>query len=251
MRALALTYHAVGDGPRPLCLDVETFERQADVLARSGAVALTATGLGRALASADPPESAVVVTFDDGIAGIADRAAPVLRAHGILATVFCVSRRLGGQNDWPSQPSWAPRLPLASAGELRELVAHGWEVGAHGTQHDRLDALEDDRLAGELRASRDELEQAIGVDVRAFAFPYGIVGGADGEALATAGYASAWTTRPGWCRPGADPFSLPRVDAHYLRSPRLLEHLLAGRAPGYLALRRAAGAMRRSLSGRA
>jgi len=247
---LALAYHAVGDGPAPLCLDAITFERHADILRRSGATALTATQLGEALMRSSLPERAVVITFDDGIAGVADVAAPLLERHGLVATVFCVSRYLGRDNAWPSQTPSTPRLALADTGELTELAERGWEIGAHGTAHEPLDRFTGDELRGELQSARSELESGLGVEVRAFAHPYGIVGAADGAALADAGYTTGWLTRPAWIDRHTEPLAVPRVDAHYVRSPRRLELLLGGRLPGYVSVRRWASSARRSVARR-
>lgn len=247
MQALVLTYHSIGEGPPPLCVPPALFERHAETIARSGVPALTVTELARGLHEGGLPPSAVVITFDDGFADTVEVAAPVLARHGLPATVFAVSGHLGASSDWRSQPAAAPRRTLADAKGLASLVRHGWEIGSHTTLHDPLGTWSAESLVDEGRRSREALERAVGVEIRSFAYPYGIVPPGAAAALADAGYLAACTTRIGVVRDGADPFLLPRVDAHYLRRPALLAAALCGRARPYLATRRVGSYARRRL----
>ena len=113
MTAVVLTYHAVEDGPAPLCIDPELFRAQLDCLLEVGAEALTISGLAACLRDGTLPARAVALTFDDGCASVARTAAPLLAERGLTATVFCVAGHLGGQNDWPTQPNGMPSLALA------------------------------------------------------------------------------------------------------------------------------------------
>src|SRR5205085_1888546 len=175
----------------------------------------TVSQLAGALARDELPARAVAITFDDGAASVASTAVPLLAERGLTATVFCVAGHLGGTSDWPTQPSAAPRLRLASAGELRGLVAAGFEIGSHGFRHAPLDTDDPAVLDRELRESRRVLEDAVGAEVRAFAYPYGVHSRAARD-LARETYAAACGTRLDLVRRGADRFDLPRVDAYYV-----------------------------------
>jgi peptidoglycan/xylan/chitin deacetylase (PgdA/CDA1 family) len=238
-RALLLTYHALEAGPAPLCVEPGLFARHLDAIVASGAEVLTVRELATALRAGRPPAHAVVITFDDGYASVAANAAPLLRERRIAATIFCVAGRLGGDSAWPSRARWAAARPLARAADLAMLVEAGWEVGSHGVQHD---VLSDPH---ELAESRALLEGATGADVRSFAYPYGVVPPGAADVLAAAGYDAACTAAAGVVDADADPFFLPRVDAHYVREPRVLRAVLAGRAGPYLRARAAAARMRR------
>lgn len=246
-RALILTYHVIGAGPPPLCIDPQLFARHVEVIAASGATVLTVSALADALRAGTLPERAVAITFDDGFADTVEIAAPLLRAHGLPATVFCVSGFVGSTNDWPSQPPAAPRRPLASAAALESLVGDGWEIGAHGVDHAPLDELNGPDLRIQLERSRDELERLLAVSVRAFAFPYGRLPRDAASMLATTGYVAGCTTSIATVRIGTEPRLLPRVDAHYLRHPRLLRRCLGSGGSPYLATRRAGAALRRAV----
>ena len=73
------------------------------------------------------PRGLVGITFDDGYVSVLEAALPELQRHGFTATMYIVSGRLGGSNDWDEGPRW----PLMSAGQIGELAAAGMEIGSH------------------------------------------------------------------------------------------------------------------------
>jgi peptidoglycan/xylan/chitin deacetylase (PgdA/CDA1 family) len=246
MTVLVLTYHAIEPGPPPLCLDEALFYRQLESIEGSGATALTISGLAASLARDDLPERAVAITFDDGFASLA-AAAPLLAEHGFPATAFCVAGHIGGASDWPSQPSWAPARPLASIELLRDLAASGLEIGCHGLRHEPLVGASASLLEREIVEARERLEQALGIAVLSFAYPYGVLSAAARALVEQSGYEAACTSRLRPVAATCDPYAIPRIDAHYLRSPERLARLLAGRDTLYLGARRVAARARRLL----
>jgi peptidoglycan/xylan/chitin deacetylase (PgdA/CDA1 family) len=244
---LILTYHAVEEGPPPLCIDPRLFAEHVRTIASAGAATMTVSELAAAVRAGDVPERAVAITFDDGCASVVEHAAPVLCAHGIPATVFCVAGRLGRENDWPSQPSRAPRLRLASADALALLAAAGWEMGSHGVEHSPLDGADNAVARREVVESRQLLEAALTTAVSSFAWPYGARPSPTAAGLIAETYDAACGGGPALVGRRADPLALPRVDAHYLRNPALLRRALTGSPGPYLALRGMASRLRRGL----
>ncbi|MFO0590336.1 MAG: polysaccharide deacetylase family protein [Polyangiaceae bacterium] len=59
----------------------------------------------------------------------------------------------------------------ASADELERLRARGFSIGAHGTEHERWTALDDDDLERAVRRSMDWLDRAVGAGVPCVAYP--------------------------------------------------------------------------------
>jgi peptidoglycan/xylan/chitin deacetylase (PgdA/CDA1 family) len=245
-RALILTYHAVERGSSPLCIEPARLAQHLDCIVASRRRVVTVGALAEAVREDGLPDGAVAITFDDAFASVALEAAPLVAERGLVATVFAVAGHLGGWSDWPSQPSRAPRLPLAGADELAELARRGWEIGSHGFDHVALDGAQPPTIHRELADSRRLLECAVQAPVRAFAYPYGVVPDGSRALLQEAGYAVACTTRLAPVADGADVFALPRVDAHYLRRPSLLQAVLAGKLDVYLRAR-AVGARARRL----
>ena len=195
MNAFAVVYHDIAAGPPPLCIEPELFGRHLESLAASGATLLTFSAFARALREGRLPPRPVCLTFDDGYASVADRAAPLLAEHGLPATVFCVAGYLGRTNDWPSQPRWVERRPLADANALAALAADGgFEIGAHGYDHEQNPA--GGALQREIVDARAALEQALGVPVATYAYPYGSPPSPEGRELVRRTYDAACTVEP-------------------------------------------------------
>jgi peptidoglycan/xylan/chitin deacetylase (PgdA/CDA1 family) len=245
--SLILTYHAIEPGPAPLCLEPELFATHLDLVAASGARVVGVTELGAAIRTGGPNERMVAITFDDGFASVASSAAPMLLARGLAATIYCVAGHVGGTNDWPSAHAGGHSSRLATAEELRSVSDSGLEVGSHGTTHAPLTADDPEVLEREIVDSRSTLESALDTPVESFAYPYGAGPSTAARRLVSETYAAACTTRLAVVDPRADVHALPRIDAHYLRSPSLLRRALEGSLGPYLLARRLGARARRAI----
>ena len=245
--ALILTYHAVEAGSSPLCVEPHVLRGQLDVLCELEAMTMTVSELAAALRAGELPPRAVALTFDDGCASAVRVAAPLLAERRQTATFFCVAGHLGGWNDWPTQPTGVPRLELATAGELGDLGALGFEIGAHGVEHMPLDRLPDTLARREIRESQTTLEEAIGTEVRSFAFPYGVSPSPVAGELVAELYDAACAATVRRVTATSNPFALPRVDAHYVRHPRVFRRVAVGGFDSYLRARGLAHGVRRRL----
>jgi peptidoglycan/xylan/chitin deacetylase (PgdA/CDA1 family) len=245
--ALLVTYHGLARGGGPLLIEPGLFADQLDRLEDAGATFLTVSELAACLRSGTLHPRAVAITFDDGLRSVHEHAAPLLAGRGLPATVFCVAGLLGAESDWPSARPGAPRLPLMTAAELAELADAGFEIGSHGMEHAPLVAGSDSVLRREVAESRLVLEQAVGVTVTSFAYPYGAGPAAAARRLVARTYASACSTALGAVTSETDPHALPRVDAHYLRRPETARRAVAGRLPAYLRARGLGARVRRVL----
>ncbi len=236
MTTLILTYHAIEEGPAPLCISPRVLRSHLDAIASSGAEVLTVSELVERMD--EPPERAVAITFDDGFCSVVEEAAPMLHARGMPATVFAVAGHLGADNGWPTQPPKALRRPLASGDELAALVDQGWEIGSHGLDHAPLTGAAGVLLERELIISRVRLEAIVQAPVRSYAYPYGALPGPEGRQAVEREYAAACTTELGEVEEGADPHALPRLEVHYVRRADLLARALEGSLSTYLGARR-------------
>jgi len=186
---MILMYHAVATvafDPNMLCVPPERFAEQMSWLQRSGLRGVSVATLTEAM-RAGRQRGLVGITFDDGYASVLDAALPVLNQHGFGATVFVISDRIGGRNDWDKGTDW----PLLSAAAVRELASAGIEIGSHSASHVRLAGLEPDELARQVRQSRADLAALLGRAVAGFAYPYGVVDAAARQAVDDAGYSYA------------------------------------------------------------
>jgi peptidoglycan/xylan/chitin deacetylase (PgdA/CDA1 family) len=186
---MILMYHGVAEvaeDPNKLCVTPARFAEQMAWLRRRK---LRGVGIGELVgAMRDGRHQRLVgITFDDGYASVLEAALPELRRHGFGATVFIISGRLGGTNEWDEGPSW----PLLSASQVGKIAAAGIEIGSHSATHVRLAGASPEVLAAEISASRTSLAALLGTEIRGFAYPYGSMDEAARRAVRDAGYAYA------------------------------------------------------------
>ncbi|HWP43533.1 MAG TPA: polysaccharide deacetylase family protein [Blastocatellia bacterium] len=238
-----LMYHSIDASGSVVSVSPQEFASQMGVLADLGLRAMRLREAVRCyIENGCWPERAVVLTFDDGFANFFDTAFPVLERHGFTATMFVVSRHVGGLNDWAPPPAGLGARALMDWNQLAELATAGVEIGSHTLTHPDLRRLPAREAANEIKSSRAEIEDRLGQPVESFAYPFGAVS-RDCEEIIKREYRAACTTT--LRRAKDDPlYSLPRVDMYYIRSRRSLERLVNGDLDGYLSVRRWARAAR-------
>ena len=221
---MILMYHGVADeaeDPNHLCVAPDRFAEQLAWLKRRGVRGVSIGTLVDAM-RVGRPRGLVGITFDDGYVNVLEAALPELRRHGFTATMFIVSGRLGGSNEWDEGPRW----PLMSAGQVRELAAAGMEIGSHSTTHARLAGLDAGQLKAQVGDSKASLADLTGAPVRGFAYPYGSMDATARLAVRDAGYDYACAVETPLRELGI--MALPRVyvgqsdDARRMAAKRLL-----------------------------
>ena len=204
---MILMYHGVADveeDPNQLCVTPSRFAAQMASLKRLG---LRGVGIGTLVDAirAGRQRGLVGITFDDGYVNVLEAALPELQRRGFTASVFIISSRLGGTNEWDEGPTW----PLLSAGQVRELAAAGMEIGSHSSMHVRLAGLDAGHLEAEVSGSGATLAELIGTPIRGFAYPYGSMDAAARRAVADAGYDYACAVQTSMSELGL--MGLPRI----------------------------------------
>lgn len=205
-----LMYHAITGGggtPEwPWAVSLRRLRAQLDYLAAEG---WTTPTMSELLAAPErwPPRTAVI-TFDDGYANNL-AACEELQHRGMCATWFIVSGSIGQTPAWPATAR--PEGRLLDVAELREMNSAGMEIGSHTVNHVRLTEVDENRRRFELEYSRRQIEDALGNQVRSFAYPYGAWDDACVTAVRDAGYDCACTTRTGWALRDGDPFLVRRL----------------------------------------
>ncbi len=243
--ALVLTYHSISDAPGPTSISPATFAMQMETLAACGYEAATldqflAWHEGRAELG-----RRVLITFDDAFADFADAAAPVLRRYGFSALMFVPTHKLGGVEDWYTQP--ATNRPLMRREQIEALAAEGIEFGAHSRTHPHLTRLTPAERDMEISGSGEDLAQWLGRPTAAFAAPYGDVDAGTVETIARH-YRAAFGTRFAKARRGQDRHDVPRIDMHYFRGSRVWRNFLEG-GTAYFGARSLLRAVRSAIAG--
>jgi peptidoglycan/xylan/chitin deacetylase (PgdA/CDA1 family) len=221
---MILMYHGVADeadDPNHLCVAPSRFAEQMAWLKRRG---LRGVGIGTLIDEmrAGRSRRLVGITFDDGYVSVLEAALPQLRRHGFTATMFIISDRLGGSNEWDEGPRW----PLMSASQVRELAVAGMEIGSHSATHARLAGIDVGQLEAEVRDSKASISELVDTPVRGFAYPYGSMDAAARHAVRDAGYDYACAVQTPVSELGF--MALPRIyvgqsdDARRMAAKRLL-----------------------------
>ena len=183
---MILMYHAVAGAsydPNLLSVSPPRFAQQLAWLARHR---LRGVAVGTLVAAlrAGRARGLVGITFDDGYASVLENAVPELVRRGFTATVFVISDRIGGINDWDDGTPW----PLLSGSQVGELAAAGMEIGSHSASHVRLSGADAGTLRAEVGGSRERLSRLADDEIRGFAYPYGDMDAAARGAVRDAGY---------------------------------------------------------------
>lgn len=219
-RARILAYHSVGT-PQWGVNDVRPrdFERHLQVAADDGWEFGTPSQ-----ALADPDRKLLAVTFDDGVESVLRNAAPVLRLHGVPATMFVVTGWADGY-----APGAAPVLDWRGLEALQEA---GLTLASHSVTHPDFGALGYDEALRELGGSRRRMRDALGLDVDEFAIPFGQSRNwseASGRAAVDAGYTTVYAQSVDR-RPRG---TVPRTFVTRIDRPRLFRAALAGCYDGW------------------
>ena len=109
----------------------------------------------------------------------------------------------------------AERYTFMTWSEARELALGGMTIGSHTVEHPIMSSLDDDRSEFEVVASRQEIEEQLGVRCTLFSYPNGTAddfGDRDKANLQKAGYLAAVTQIAGVNDARADLFALRRVN---------------------------------------
>jgi peptidoglycan/xylan/chitin deacetylase (PgdA/CDA1 family) len=223
-------------------MDLSSFRAQMSALAASGTRVVPLADIEGA------PGNAVAITFDDGFTNFADSALPVLEEHGFPVTLFVVTEKAGTTNDWevPSASLRIPSLPLLDWDGVRAVAARGVEIGAHTRTHPDLSRVDAARLADEVAGSAEDIARETGRAPSSFAFPYGGVDSAAAKKVAGT-YAISCTTEFRLMSEHLSGRLLPRIDAYYLRGNNVLASFGTHRFGRFVAARRFARAVRRSI----
>jgi len=130
----------------------------------------------------------VALTFDDGYRDFAECALPLLVRHGLPATVFLVTDRVGQCSNWKGE---GQDLPLMTPAQIQEVRAAGISLGSHTLSHVDLTAI---ASRAELQRQVVESQKALagfGEEFPSFSYPWGRYARREVQAVKVAGYKCA------------------------------------------------------------
>ncbi len=224
-----LAYHQVQPLDRTpasrqsLVVDVRSFQRQMRLLHTLG---YRTIGLEELVDATEQDRrgraNTIVLTFDDGYAGVYEFAFPVLKRYGFTATCFLIA-----QDSLPGKAAQDRAFPTLGRRQVEEMLRAGFRVGSHSFSHPRLTEVPDFDMAREVTESKQILEYTFGIPITAFCYPYGLYNDRLKAAVSTAGYRCSCSTRFGRRHRLADRFALSRIPVGSAqRLPHFLYRLL-------------------------
>jgi peptidoglycan/xylan/chitin deacetylase (PgdA/CDA1 family) len=216
-RSVVLGYHGVAelrlrDDLSLLQVSPPRFRSQIEGLLEAGFRFLTMAEMARRAEGGMPEPGLAAITFDDGMRNNHSVALPILREYDIPATVYVTIGFIDGVSPWIGPGGDGA---IMSAEELRDLLAAGWELGAHTMTHPDLCTLDYETCRHEIEESRDRLQLITGANVETFAYPFGRYNQTAVTAVKDSGLRAAVTTGSGSWAPyeitramigAADPF---------------------------------------------
>ena len=219
-RIIILMYHII-DTPKSAqeakyCCEPSEFNKQMQYLAASDYPLLNLNDIASILSgNKELLEDSVAVTFDDGFDDFYHNALPILSRYKIPATLFMVSNRIDQYNDWMVNKG-SPKRKLLSIEQLNELLKAGVVIGSHTRSHPKLSEISKntEQLYQEIRESKIELENILGIPINHFAYPYGLYNDDVVESVKQSGYLTACSTRSGFNRLNIEPFLLRRIEVY-------------------------------------
>lgn len=160
-------------------------------------------------------EPCVSITFDDGYAINCEVALPLLIQRRIPLTYFVSTAPILEGAYFEHDLRMGNRFRPNTLAEIRQLADQGVEIGAHTRTHPDLGRVHDlHQLRDEIVTATEDLQDAVGVPIRYFAFPIGQHANLNAQAFHLArqwGFEAACSAYGGFNEPGGDAFHLQRA----------------------------------------
>ena len=174
-----LMYHKIGVPPkksnlRKLWVSPKQFAKQIDYLNKHGYTTLLFSELAQIYnGNMKMPKKPVLITFDDGYKNNYTEAFRILKEKRAKGNIFLVYNSIGGYNHW-HDPIGEPWINMLTWEQVKEMDESGlMDFGSHTMNHPNLPAIELNTVSWEARESKKRIEEKLGREITAFAYPYG------------------------------------------------------------------------------
>jgi peptidoglycan/xylan/chitin deacetylase (PgdA/CDA1 family) len=195
-----LLYHHIADhtgNDQDYYTGPSAFQNQMQRLKDWGYTAIGISQLTTAIRNEAPlPDRPIVITFDDGNLDVYQNALPILKKHGFPAVMYIILKYLGSDQ----------HLTIV---QVQELATDGWEIGSHSYTHTDLRKSND--LQKEICLSKYTLSKDTGLEIRTFAYPYGLADNYLTQFARDCGYTSAVGLGPSFRQSAQNLYFLNRL----------------------------------------
>ncbi len=164
-------------GGRPYCLSEQKFLEQLNYLLNHEYEGISVSEI-----SGINHKKVIVITFDDGFESDYIFAFRELGKMNFRATFYIVTDCVGrkGYMNWT---------------QIKELHHKGMEIGSHSVSHRCLLDLDRNEISRELRQSKKEIEDRLGLKVESFSIPFGFASQKIIEMAFEVGYETVCTSK--------------------------------------------------------
>jgi peptidoglycan/xylan/chitin deacetylase (PgdA/CDA1 family) len=219
-------YHRLGEGRRAereagehlYAVSPGDFEAQLEATRSADCTVLPLDEACAAGPKAPDVRNPAAITFDDGNASDHAVALAALARRRLPASFFVT-------------PAWVGEPGFMGWPEVRELVAAGMTVGAHGLEHVPLSSLSREKLREQLTEARRVLQARLGQPPAWLALPGGFGGRREVEVAREAGFRHVLGSVPRLARPDATADPIPRFAVRRGESLASFRALLEQRRP--------------------
>lgn len=200
-----LMYHYVGPLPteadryrRDLTVEPALFQEHCAYLVDNGYSTVNLAQLYAALSKGQPlPEKPVILTFDDGYAGMATYATPILQSFNLTGTFFVVQNFMG----MPGYLTWDEAAGMLNA---------GMEIENHSATHADLREQDEEMLMQQIEGPAQVMEAMLGRRPRFYCYPAGRFDDEVVRILQATDHLMAVTTNDGTLHSNRDLYRLKR-----------------------------------------
>ena len=165
-----LMYHKVSLNQTDyLTVTAEQLDNQMQYLKKQGYWFVTMDNLHSRLRYRMPwAGKAILITFDDAYQSTLDLAYPILKKHGVKATIFVPTFYIGWKSNWDDHPEC-----LMSLESLKTIDRAVFELGLHSHKHINYGEMDGDELVDDFIANLDFFKEHGISHNFTFAYPYG------------------------------------------------------------------------------
>ena len=176
--AIILLYHRIAEPEHDiykLSVSPENFENQLIYLSEKFKI-ISLSELANSLKSKRLNKDCLIITFDDGYADNLYNALPILEKHGIPATIFVITGKIGDSTPffWEESALEKDRGRCVNLEELKKLSSSKFiEIGAHTVNHLKLSGIGAEEQDKEIAGSKQTLNKLLDIPISSFAYPFG------------------------------------------------------------------------------
>ncbi len=232
MKIPILFYHKISrPNPKAKVLDLYVtpynFRRQMRYLKWRGYKTISLDDLFKWLSFGETlPKRPIILTFDDGYEDNYTYAFPILKEFGFTATIFLITKDIGGFSGWVDSEETI-KEPILSWEKIKDMSDYGIDFQPHTHTHPSLPKLDEQKIREEVVVSKEIIEKELKKEADFLCYPYGHFDSKTEQVLREVGYKGALTTKRGLVRQNDNPYALNRIgikDKHgLLRFVRYME----------------------------